>query len=424
MRAYPAMLKNYLKIAFKVFLRRKFFTFISLFAISFTLVVLMVAVAFLDHVFGPNPVESRNDRTLGIYFMEMRTPDKNGTWNGTTGYKFLDRNTRHLPNVEKMAIFSEPKQVVSYRNGEKIPSYLKRTDGEYWEILTFHFLEGAGYSAEDEKSRNFVAVINAATRQKFFGNETAVGKTIEVDGQNFRVVGVVANVPFLRQVPFADIWVPISTAKTDTYRNEMMGDFMATYLARSASDFPAIRDEFKVRLSSVEFPDPKEWNSMNGEMNTYFEAVSRELVGSRNDEGLASRPGRLLAAMIIIAILFMLLPTVNLININVSRIMERASEIGVRKAFGASSWTLVGQFIVENILLTLVGGLLGFFLSRLALQFITNSGWFPYAEFYLNYRVFFGGLGLAVIFGLFSGVYPAWKMSRLHPVQALKGAVR
>jgi putative ABC transport system permease protein len=104
--------------------------------------------------------------------------------------------------------------------------------------------------------------------------------------------------------------------------------------------------------------------------------------------------------------------------------MERASEIGVRKAFGASSWTLVGQFVVENILLTLIGGAIGFALSRFVLQFITGSGWFPYAEFHLNYRVFLGGLALAVIFGLFSGVYPAWKMSRLNPVQALKGGAR
>ncbi len=52
------------------------------------------------------------------------------------------------------------------------------------------------------------------------------------------------------------------------------------------------------------------------------------------------------------ALLFMLLPTVNLVNLNVSRIMERASEIGVRKAFGASSRTLVGQFVVENLVLT------------------------------------------------------------------------
>ena len=55
----------------------------------------------------------------------------------------------------------------------------------------------------------------------------------------------------------------------------------------------------------------------------------------------------------------MLLPTVNLVNLNVSRMMERASEIGVRKAFGASSRTLVGQFVVENVALSLIGGAVG-----------------------------------------------------------------
>ena len=132
----------------------------------------------------------------------------------------------------------------------------------------------------------------------------------------------------------------------------------------------------------------------------------------------------MIAAIIIAMILFMLLPTINLININVSRIMERAGEIGVRKTFGASSWTLVGQFIVENVMLTLFGGVIGFALSRFALRFITESGWFPYAEFHLNHRIFLGGFVLAVFFGLLSGVYPAWKMSRLHPVQALKGAMQ
>ncbi|MCI0662440.1 MAG: ABC transporter permease, partial [Acidobacteria bacterium] len=64
---------------------------------------------------------------------------------------------------------------------------------------------------------------------------------------------------------------------------------------------------------------------------------------------------------------------------------------------------------------------IGFALSRFVLQAITSSGFFPYAEFHLNYRVFLYGLALAIFFGLMSGVYPAWKMSRLHPVQALKG---
>jgi putative ABC transport system permease protein len=419
------MLKNYLKIAFKVFLRRKFFTFISLFAISFTLVVLMVAVAFLDHVFGKQSPENKQERTLGVYSLLMT--GSGGRWGSPGGYRFFDHYTRNLPGVEKMSLFTETERVYSYKNGEKIESYIKRTDGVFWEILEFDFLEGAPYTNDDEKNENYVAVINDATRRKFFGDEPVAGKTIEVDGQRFRVVGVVANVPYLREVPFADIWAPISTTKAKTYRDELMGAFNAIYLARSSADFPAIKEEFQARLKQVEFPDPKRWNQVSSRIETHFEFFARRMVPSPLRMGSqpgASQANRLIAAIIIAMVLFMLLPTINLININVSRIMERASEIGVRKAFGASSWTLVGQFIVENVMLTLLGGVIGFAISRFALQFITGSGWFPYAEFHLNHRIFLGGVILAVFFGLLSGVYPAWKMSRLHPVQALKGVMQ
>jgi putative ABC transport system permease protein len=122
-----------------------------------------------------------------------------------------------------------------------------------------------------------------------------------------------------------------------------------------------------------------------------------------------------------LALLFMSLPALNLVNINLSRIMDRSSEIGVRKAFGATSNTLVGQFLIENIFLTLLGGLLGLVLAYVALHFISDSNFIPYAQFTLNLRVFAWALLATVFFGVLSGVYPAFKMSRVQPIQALKG---
>jgi putative ABC transport system permease protein len=306
----------------------------------------------------------------------------------------------------------------------KIESFLKRTDGEFWEILEFDFVGGGPFTAQDEKQANLVAVINEATRKKFFGEASAVGKTIDVDGQNFRVVGVVRDVPIFRLVPFADIWVPISTSKSNTFRQEIIGGFMAMILARDRSDFDDIKSEFQSRVTQAqaELLDQKVFNQLTGGADTLFEAVSKMFFSPNRFE--QSHPGRLLAAIVLLMILFMLLPTINLININVSRIMERASEIGVRKAFGASSWTLVGQFVVENLLLTLVGGIIGFVGSLLVLRLLTDSGLIPYAEFHTNIRIFLYGLLIAIFFGLFSGIYPAWKMSRLHPVEALRGRTR
>ena len=100
--------------------------------------------------------------------------------------------------------------------------------------------------------------------------------------------------------------------------------------------------------------------------------------------------------------------------------MERSSEIGVRKAFGASGMTLVGQFIVENIILTFLGTIIAILLSFIILQVINNSELISNIHLTINLTVLFYSLIACLVFGLLSGVYPAWRMSRLQVVTALK----
>ena len=415
------MLKNYLKVALKVLARRKFFTFISLFGISITLLVLMVVTAIFDHSLAPHAPETRSDRTLGVYFMEMKGPET--TWSSEAGYDFLNRYVRPmaaLSGVERIALASTAGPVLSYPGGRKIESDLMHTDGEFWRLLDFRFLEGGPFTGEDEKNANFVAVISESTRERFFGGKPALGKTIEADGQRFRIVGVVPDVPILRFSSAADLWVPISTSKSSNYRQQWMGGFRALILARSRADFPAIKTEFQSRLREAEhhLPDPKNYKSLKGHADTLFEAISRLAFPG---DTIDLRPEKVRAALLLLMLLFMLLPTLNLVNINLSRILDRSSEIGVRKAFGASSRTLVGQFLIENLVLTLIGAAVSLVLSALVLQALNASGLIAHARLALNFRIFLYGLAIALFFGVLSGVYPAWRMSKLHPVQALRG---
>jgi putative ABC transport system permease protein len=121
-------------------------------------------------------------------------------------------------------------------------------------------------------------------------------------------------------------------------------------------------------------------------------------------------------------LLFMLLPALNLVNLNMGRIMERSTEIGVRKAFGATSLQLAGQLVVENVLLCLAGGLVGLAGAQAALWWLEAARLSPYLDVHVNLKVFGWGMLIAFVFGLLSGAIPAWRMSRLDPVHALKGA--
>lgn len=409
------MFGSYLKLALKVLARRKFFTFVSLFGVSVTLVVLMVATAVLDQAVGAQPPEIHADRTLGLYQLSMRGPGR--TSDSEPSYGFLDRYLRTLPDVERVTVFSTTSRTATYRDGERVELYLKRTDGDFWHVYGFDFLEGGPFTAEDDASVAPVAVINASIRRRLWGREPALGRRLELGGRGFRVVGVVSDVSFLSQDPFADVWVPISTLGPDVHQQRaLLGNFNGVVLARHPRDFPAVRRAFQASLGSVELTEP--FDELRGFLDTRFEFAARTLFSDHLK--IEAGAWRLRLAIVLAMLLFMLLPSLNLINLNVSRILERASEIGVRKAFGASSRTLVGQFVVENVLLTLIGAGIAFGVSSGVLALLTRAAIVPYGDFHLNFRVFFWGLVIALVFGLVSGVYPAWKMSRLHPVAALR----
>jgi putative ABC transport system permease protein len=405
-----------LKLALRVLGRRKAFTAISLIGIALTLSVLTVATAILDNLLAPQKPESRFDRVLGIARLGQYGPENGMT--AMPGYGFLEKYMRTLPNIEESSILSQPQTTAVYQSGQRVDTVLKRTDAAFWRILDFDFIEGHPYSAADDAAGRTVAVITDKLSHKLFGNGSAIGKTLNVDGENFRVIGVVPHVPFSRVTAYADVWVPLGTYRAADYRTQTFGSFQGIVLARDKSDFAALKREFSSRVARVPVSDPKLWTVVRGGLDTRFEALSRFIASRQNDD---SGPRTIRTILIVATILFMTLPALNLITLNLSRIMERASEIGVRRAFGAPRGALIRQFVFENVVLTLIGGVGGFLLALIAVPVLNRISPLPDAQFALNVRVFFYGMLLAAFFGVFSGVYPAWKMSRLQPVNALRG---
>jgi putative ABC transport system permease protein len=292
---------------------------------------------------------------------------------------------------------------------------VKYTNAAWWDVLQYDFLEGKPYGQPEIGSSERVAVISESTKKKYFGDVAAVGKCIEVDNIQYRVTGVVKTVPLAMTFSYADMYVPYTASNGDLKDQSLHGNYSAIILAPSRGDLAAVRDEFQQKISQVKTGD-NEYDQLSCNADSYLESYTRDLLGDGTDSGVT----KLCIIAGILLLIFMLLPTLNLVNINVSRILERSSEIGVRKAFGASSMTLVGQFIVENIILTLLGGVISVVLAFLILRALNGSNLLPDTTLHMNFLTLAYSLLACLLFGFVSGVYPAWRMSRLNIVSALK----
>ncbi|ELX13433.1 putative ABC transporter permease [Janthinobacterium sp. HH01] len=411
------MFRNYLLTAWKVFMRRKLFTAINLLCIVLTLVVLLVVTALLQNAFYPSGVEGKSERFVQAVMIEARHSENKSIRRSPLGFKLIDKYIKPLKGVEAVSAVTMPETVSVYQEGRVSELLMRRTDAEYWKILDFKVLQGRVPDQADVDQGRFVAVVNASTARKLFPGQQALGQKISIGGQYFSVIGVVEDAMHLNAL--SDIWAPITTFPSTDYRGQMFGNFSMLVLAHTAADLPRIQRDIEAAAKTVVFDDPNQFNIARVWGDSKLDLFARMLT---QPDGADSGATKLLAVIGVLMLLFMMLPALNLINLNTGRILERSSEIGVRKAFGATSAHLVRQLVLENVLLCLVGGLIGLACARVVLWWLEGSGLIPYLQVELNLAVFGMGLLLATIFGLLSGVLPAWKMSRLDPVHALKGA--
>ena len=415
------MLKNYLLTAWKVFLRRKFFTFINLFGICLTLTIIVVATRVADNHLHPKGPEKTNQHYLVVGHLALTNDSHTSTRSSYPGFKFMHDYVSPLKMPEIISIYTKSSRFPTYLQGKKIEYSIRRTDGNYWEILGFEFVEGKAYSQEQFNAGNAVAVINQTTAEQYFAKENALGRSINIQGKAFKIIGIVKNVPLTEMDSYSDIWIPFTTLPTTGYRQEIMGNFSAMLYHSDVQQLKNIQQEFTNRLQQ-DFVAIDDFTQAISHADNPLQAMARDIFGdSRSFEDYTPT---LIIAISIISFLFMLLPSINMVNLNISRILERASEIGVRKAYGATTLQLVWQFIIENILLTLIGGIFALLFSSFILSSIEMSGLIPYVEFPFNFRVFVISLLMILAFSLVSGIYPAFKMARLDPVLALKGGLK
>jgi putative ABC transport system permease protein len=418
------MLKNYFKIFLKVAMQSKLFTLLSLFGISLTIMFVMIFSMTISRITSGSGPEK--DLSQIVFCQRVKTGEthkgkrSDGYSVAAVGKKLAEEHLKKAKNADLVSMYTSNSWEFIF-NGKYQKKVQNQTDAEYWKIFNYTFIEGRPYTTEEVTNGTNLAVISKSLKELLFGNEENVlGKTIKYTSMNLIVTGVVEDPPKTDQNALGDLYFPYTLIKGTDY-DDYFGGYNVAFKS-SAKKFELIRNEVQDMVSRLDVADTSRVIFLSGP----YSQIEKMMVGYGDPEDYAK--GSSLLKYLMMALAFILLPAINLMALNFARIHERGEEIAVRKSFGAASRVLRGQFLFENILMTLAGGLIGIILSyivvglfgkslTLSIDFMNNV---PLA-FSFNFIVFAGALSACLIFGLLSGFLPAVRLSRMKPAVYLKG---
>lgn len=314
------------------------------------------------------------------------------------------------PHVELVAPVIQGSGVVKF-SGESKSTQIFGVTPAFQDVRNYELTEGEFISEENVNGRASVALIGVDVAEQLFGqSENLVGETVTIEGQPFRIIGVLApkgGGQFGSQDDM--VLVPITTAKSRLMNREQ-GKVDTIYIkATSADSVPEATSEVQEILRKRH-----RTNLGEDDFTIYSQQDFLTLASSITNIFKIFLSG--------IAGISLLVGGIGIMNIMLVSVTERTKEIGLRKAIGAKKKDILIQFLTESSLLSMVGGILGIILGWIISALV---GSFAIAQgVVFQPQVDLGAIFLATIFstavGLFFGIYPANKAANLEPVEALR----
>jgi len=435
------MFSNYIKLAWRVLSRKKFFTFITLFGISFTLMILMLITSYMQTEFGGKaPLGNQNELVImpniklnvehydtiptidttmlsGVAqydtTYEIKAAGSSNSSSSISEYA-LEKYFRDISSVKRSTLFSTGSAFDVFVNNSKVNISANYSDHFFWDVFNFKFVEGRPYDESDVEQGSQVAVITQEMAVEYFGRPDVMDESINLDGKQFKIIGIVESAKLTIDYLNSDLFIPYTNYESN-YEDPYFGAFTMIY--QSEENLQLVKGEVENTAKNIPQNLNPNYNEVSVNPATYAELYAKMIYWEEDERKSLSIMKKIFFGLLS---LFILLPLLNLINLNVSRIMDRSSEIGVRKAFGATDKDILTQFIFENVIQTLLGGLIGLVLVFIAIYLINDGGYLGETRLGVNYRFFFYCILICLFFGVLSGFLPAWKVSKTHIVNALK----
>lgn len=414
------MLKNYLTIALRNLWKSKTYTFINILGLAVGMAICMLVFLFVNH---EQSFDQWHERAAQIYRLnEVQQFGENSTQNVALSMPLMGETLQEeFPEVMNFTRFyNQGRELHKVGETELFIDKTVAVDSTFFQIFDFNLKKGDPVQALVEP---YSMVISEKVARNFFGDRNPIGEIIQDEARNaLKVTGVMEDVPDNSHLQF-DALVSISSMTHDTsnvWMRRWGSNFLTTYLV--------LQPEVDIDALEKKFPDYLV-RHMDEEVLNYLQLFVQPLeeihLGSSDithDYHNFRKYDRSYVSLFVILGLFVLfVASINFMNLSTARSMHRAKEVGVRKTIGARRGQLIGQFLAESTILAVISMILAIFLAEFLVGTINDI-----ANRDLHLAIWrrplwlLAVLGIGILVGMLSGVYPAIVLSGFRPLAAIR----
>lgn len=366
-------------------------------------------------------IEKLGTRNIAIWSRkppdETRATTEEQSFTMSYGLTFIDlRHIREtVPMVSRVVAGRDVRKDVTFQR-RKMTTRVLGCEPTYGDVMKFFPQTGRFIRPLDMEQRNKVAVITQGARRELFPLEEPIGQWIRVGGRLFEVIGIMeprgeGSTAFSPADLDRDIYIPLTTAL------ELFG---TTSVKRQSGSYESVELELdEIIIEAGDDQDVPEIAKVvaailekNHDKQDYIMKVPLDLlIQARAQERIWN------IVMGSIAGVSLLVGGIGIMNIMLASVTERTREIGIRRALGAKRRDIIVQFLIETIVLSIVGGLTGIVLGAGSARLVT---------FYAGYDTIMTAFSVILAFGISAavgiifGIYPAWKAAYMDPIEALR----
>lgn len=405
--------------------QNRFFAVVSITATAFTIAFAMVVVMIYD--FRTADIAPEVNRDCIMYTGDGHTQRRGNGSNANTGMGRIafDALFLNLPGVEDVTWYKSAlgKMPCSLPASEQTYNYFVRSVADNWfSFFQYDFISGRPFNNEEYDAGRRVCVISERIARQLFGTTDVIGKEFLVNFQPTRITGVIRNVSSIFQTAYADAFLPFSLEDEDAYQSwtSGLGGIRIGVLKLVQDTRP---DDVKAEVQ-------RRQNKLNSTGQEYTFVMDHVYT---HTEYSFFRDHSISASLVygLLVIVLLVVPAISISGLIHAQMQSRLTEIAVRKAYGASNFSVMQRLFNESLATTIFGGILGYLFSCIFLSlgrsWLLGSGGVDIQGIALNSglllrpSLFFAVLGMCLVFNLLSVFLPAWIAVHRSIALILKG---